>query len=551
MKVCIVGGVAGGASAAARLRRLDEDAQIILFEKGDFISYANCGLPYYIGGEIQNQEDLLVTSPQMLKNRFRIDVRVKSEVVKIDRKEKKILVKNLEQGTEYEENYDKLILSPGAAAKRPNLPGINSEGIFSVRDVTNTLEIDAYLEKYGVNSAIVVGGGFIGLEMAENLRRRELDVTLVEFENQVMAPLDLELANILHQELKKQGIALKLGRGVAAFEKNQDGAIEVSLTDGSKQTCGIVILAMGVSPRSELAKEAGLDLGVGNSISVNEYFQTSDPDIYAVGDAVCVTSGVTGQDVLIPLAGPANRQGRSAAENLIGRKTSNGKVVYGSSVVKVFDYTAACVGMNEKQLKKAGISYLKTYIFPNSHATYYPGAKQLNMKLLFDQTGKILGAQAVGLELVEKQIDVIATAMKLGGTVYDLEELELCYAPPYNSAKSPVNFLGFTAANILKGDMPVFYVEDLPNIDPKTAILLDVRSKAEVEALGMIPGFINIPVDSLRDHLDELDADKDIYVTCQVGLRGNIAARILLQKGYHVYNLSGGYRLYQLYQMEF
>lgn len=551
MKVCIVGGVAGGASAAARLRRLDEKAQIILFEKGEFISYANCGLPYYIGGEIKEQDDLLVTSPQMLKNRFQIDVRVKSEVVKIDRQEKKITVEDHATGKVYEESYDKLLLSPGAAPKRPQLPGIDSEGLFSVRDVNNTLEIDAYLEKNGVTSAVVVGGGFIGLEMAENLRKRDLDVTIVEFEPQVMAPLDRELANLLHQELIKNGVSLKLSRGVTAFAKKDDGTIAVSLTDNSQVVAGVVILAMGVAPRSELAKEAGLSLGVGNSIAVDEYFRTSDPDIYAVGDAISVKSGVTGAEILLPLAGPANRQGRSAAENMIGRKVSNGKVVYGSSVVKVFDYTAACVGMNEKQLKKAGVSYLKTYIFPNSHASYYPGAKQLNMKLLFAQDGKILGAQAVGMELVEKQIDVIAAVMKLGGTVYDLEELELCYAPPFNSAKSPVNFLGFTAANILKGDMPVFYVEDIPKIDLDTAILLDVRTKGEVAAMGTIPGAVNIPVDSLRDHLDELPKGKEIYVTCQVGLRGNIASRILLQNGYRAYNLSGGFKLYQLMQMEF
>lgn len=551
MKVCIVGGVAGGASAAARLRRLDEKAQIILFEKGEFISYANCGLPYYIGGEIKEQDALLVTSPQMLKNRFQIDVRVKSEVVKIDRQEKKITVQDHAAGKVYEESYDKLLLSPGAAPKRPRLPGIDSEGIFSVRDVNNTIEIDAYLEKNGVTSAVVVGGGFIGLEMAENLKKRELDVTIVEFDHQVMTPLDRELANLLHQELVRQGVSLKLNRGVSGFEKKADGSILVSLTDNSQVAAGIVILAMGVAPRTELAKEAGLDVGVGNSIAVDEYFRTSDPDIYAVGDAVSVRSGVTGEEVLIPLAGPANRQGRSAAENIIGRKVSNGKVVYGSSVVKLFDLTAACVGMNEKQLKKAGIGYLKTYIFPNSHASYYPGAKQLNMKLLFDRDGKILGAQAVGVEMVEKQIDVIAAVMKLGGTVYDLEEMELCYAPPFNSAKSPVNFLGFTAANILKGDMPVFYVEDLSKIDPETSILLDVRTSGEVAAMGTIPGAVNIPVDSLRDHLDELDHNKDIYVTCQVGLRGNIATRILLQNGYRAYNLSGGYKLYQLMEMEF
>ena len=550
MKICIVGGVAGGAGAATKLRRLNEQAEIILFEKGEDISYANCGLPYYIGGEIKQKEALLVTQPALLRKRFRIDVRTLSEVTQIHPEEKAIQVKNHLTGENYTETYDKLILSPGASPKKFPIEGIDLPGIFTVRNVRNTLEIDDYIQQNQVGSCVVVGGGFIGVEMAENLRLRGMEVTLVEFTDQIMAPLDQEMANILHQEIISKGINLKLGTGVSKLEAQPDHSLVVSLTNQSQIHCGMVVLAMGVAPESGLAQQAGLKLSVGNSIQVNEFFQTSNSDIYAVGDAIAVTNGVSGEEVLISLAGPANRQGRSVAANVLGQHQTNGKVAYGSSVVKVFDLVAASVGLNEKQLAKSNQNYLKTYVHPFSHATYYPGATQISMKMLFSPDGKILGAQAVGMENVEKQIDVIATVMKLGGTVYDLEELELCYAPPFNSAKSPVNMLGFTAANILKGEMPVFYAEQIPDIDRNESIFVDVSTPPEV-LMGTIPNAINIPLDELRERLGELDPNKKVYVTCRVGLRGNIATRILLQHGFDVYNLSGGYKTYRLVNTNF
>ncbi|WP_270740022.1 FAD-dependent oxidoreductase [Massilioclostridium coli] len=550
MKICIVGGVAGGAGAATKLRRLDEQAEIILFEKGEDISYANCGLPYYIGGEIKQKEALLVTPPALLRKRFRIDVRTSSEVTQIHPQEKVIQIRNHLTGESYTETYDKLILSPGASPKKFSIEGIDLPGIFTVRNVRNTLEIDEYIQKNQVNSCVVAGGGFIGVEMAENLRLRGMEVTLVEFTNQIMAPLDREMANILHQEIISKGVNLKLGTGVSKLESQSDHSLIVSLTDQSQIHCGMVVLAMGVTPENGLAQQAGLKLSVGNSIQVNEFFQTSNPDIYAVGDAIAVTHGVSGEEALISLAGPANRQGRSVAANVLGQHQTNGKIAYGSSVVKVFDLIAASVGLNEKQLAKSNQNYLKTYVHPFSHATYYPGATQISMKMLFAPDGKILGAQAVGAENVEKQIDVIATVMKFGGTVYDLEELELCYAPPFNSAKSPVNMLGFTAANILKGEMPVFYAEQIPQIDQENSIFVDVSTPPEV-LMGTIPNAINIPLDELRERLSELDPNKKIYVTCRVGLRGNIATRILLQHGFDVYNLSGGYKTYRLVNTTF
>ncbi len=546
MKICIVGGVAGGASAATRARRLLEDAEIIIFEKGEYVSYANCGLPYYIGGIIQEKADLLVAKPELLINRFRIDVRTKSEVTAIDRENKTVTVKNWNTGEVYTESYDKLLLSPGAEPKKPPIPGLDTEGVFTLRTVTDTFQIDEYLKEHQVKSAVVAGGGFIGIEMAENLRERGLEVVIVEFADQVMTPLDKEMAGILQNHLQQNGVQLKLNTGVAGIER-QGGELSVNLSDGGKLSAGIVLMSIGVAPESKLAADAGLKLGAGKSIAVNEYYQTSDPDIYAVGDAVSVHHLVGGFETLIPLAGPANKQGRAAAENMLGGTCTIGKGIQGSSVVKVFSLTAASTGINEKQANANGISYYKTYIYPQSHASYYPGATPITMKMLFNCEGKILGAQAIGFEGVEKRIDVLATAMRLGATVYDLEELELCYAPPYSSAKDPVNMLGFTASNILKGDMPVFYVEQLRDLDPTQVTLLDVRTPMEVSK-GAIPGFINIPLDTLRDHLDQLDREKPVYVTCQVGLRGYLATRILQQKGYTVYNLSGGYKAYQMYQ---
>lgn len=545
MKICIVGGVAGGASAATRLRRLSEDAEIVLFEKGEYISYANCGLPYYIGGTIRQKDALLVTKPELLRDRFRIDVRTHSEVLSIDREAKTLRVKNHETGKTYTEPYEKLILSPGAEPKRPPLPGMDLEGVFTLRTVTDTERIDAYLRAHEIKSAVVVGGGFIGVEMAENLKERGLDVTIVEFADQAVASLDREMAQILHRHLAEHGVELRLRTGLAGIARAGD-ALHVDLSDGTSLESGLVLLAMGVAPENRLAKEAGLRLGVGNSIAVDGTYRTSDPDIYAVGDAIGVTHLVGGQETLIPLAGPANKQGRLAAENALGGQKRAG-AVQGSSVLKVFDLTAASTGLNEKQAKALGLAYHKTYIHPQSHASYYPGATPISMKMLFDDEGKILGAQAVGYEGVEKRIDVLATAIRLHGTVYDLEELELCYAPPFSSAKDPVNMLGFTAANILKGDMPVYYAEDVSKLDPKTATLLDVSTAEEVR-MGTIPGYQNVPLDELRGRLGELDPEKPVYVTCRVGLRGYLATRILKQHGFEAYNLSGGIKTYQLVQ---
>ena len=549
MKVLIVGGVAGGASAATRLRRLDEKAHIILFEKGPYISYANCGLPYYIGGEIKERENLLVTKPALLRGRFGIDVRTDSEVVSIDRRAKTVAVQNHQTGETYTESYDKLLLSPGASPKKPDWEGVNLPGIFTIRNVPDTCAVDDFIRETGAKRAAVVGGGFIGVEMAENLTARGLSVTLMEYQEQVLPPLDPEMAAIVHTHLRQNGVNLALGTAVSGFEKAGTGIL-VKTGKGDLET-DLVILSVGVAPDSGLAKEAGLELGIGGSIAVNDNYQTSDPDIYAVGDAIQVRSRLTGQDTLLPLAGPANRQGRAAAESILGRKPSHSRDVLGSSILKVFQLTAAGTGLNEKQLKAAGIPYLKTYTHPASHAGYYPGGTPMSLKLLFGPDGKVFGAQAVGQDGVDKRMDVLATVIRLGGTVYDLQDLELCYAPPYSSAKDPVNMLGFTAANLLNGDMKDFYCEDLAGLDLDKVFLLDCRTPAEF-AMGTIPGAVNIPLDELRNRLEELPKDKPVYEFCQVGLRGYIAYRILTQHGFEVYNLSGGYKSYaqarELYQ---
>ena len=549
MKVLIVGGVAGGASAATRLRRLDEKAHIILFEKGPYISYANCGLPYYIGGEIKERENLLVTKPALLRGRFGIDVRTDSEVVSIDRRAKTVAVQNHQTGETYTESYDKLLLSPGASPKKPDWEGVNLPGIFTIRNVPDTCAVDDFIRETGAKRAAVVGGGFIGVEMAENLTARGLSVTLMEYQEQVLPPLDPEMAAIVHTHLRQNGVNLALGTAVSGFEKAGTGIL-VKTGKGDLET-DLVILSVGVAPDSGLAKEAGLELGIGGSIAVNDNYQTSDPDIYAVGDAIQVRSRLTGQDTLLPLAGPANRQGRAAAESILGRKPSHSRDVLGSSILKVFQLTAAGTGLNEKQLKAAGIPYLKTYTHPASHAGYYPGGTPMSLKLLFGPDGKVFGAQAVGQDGVDKRMDVLATVIRLGGTVYDLQDLELCYAPPYSAAKDPVNMLGFTAANLLNGDMKDFYCEDLAGLDLDKVFLLDCRTPAEF-AMGTIPGAVNIPLDELRNRLEELPKDKPVYEFCQVGLRGYIAYRILTQHGFEVYNLSGGYKSYaqarELYQ---
>ena len=549
MKVLIVGGVAGGASAATRLRRLDEKAHIILFEKGPYISYANCGLPYYIGGEIKERENLLVTKPALLRGRFGIDVRTDSEVVSIDRRAKTVTVQNHQTGETYTESYDKLLLSPGASPKKPDWEGVNLPGIFTIRNVPDTCAVDDFIRETGAKRAAVVGGGFIGVEMAENLTARGLSVTLMEYQEQVLPPLDPEMAAIVHTHLRQNGVNLALGTAVSGFEKAGTGIL-VKTGKGDLET-DLVILSVGVAPDSGLAKEAGRDWGMGARTPANDNYQTSDPTIYAVGDAIQVRSRLTGQDTLLPLAGPANRQGRAAAESILGRKPSHSRDVLGSSILKVFQLTAAGTGLNEKQLKAAGIPYLKTYTHPASHAGYYPGGTPMSLKLLFGPDGKVFGAQAVGQDGVDKRMDVLATVIRLGGTVYDLQDLELCYAPPYSAAKDPVNMLGFTAANLLNGDMKDFYCEDLAGLDLDKVFLLDCRTPAEF-AMGTIPGAVNIPLDELRNRLEELPKDKPVYEFCQVGLRGYIAYRILTQHGFEVYNLSGGYKSYaqarELYQ---
>lgn len=533
MKVVIIGGVAGGASCATRLRRLDESAEIVILERGENVSYANCGLPYFVGGEIKNESDLTVASPAFLRRRFAIDVRVRSEAVAVDVQKKTVHVREAD-GREYDESFDKLVLATGAAAKTF---GWGGAGVFTLKDVGDATGLADYIARNEVKSALVAGGGFIGVETAENLARIGLSVTLAEFAPQVLPPLDPELAVLLSEELERNGVRVLTSKAVKSITKEKDG-LRVVFADGDEIVTGVVVLALGVAPEVSLARSAGVAVAADGGIAVDGLMRTSVADIYAAGDAVSVL-GADGSEALVPLAGPANRQGRSVADNIAGAGSGNGRRVFGASVVKVCGLTAASVGLNEKQLVKAGREYIKAYALPFSHATYYPGAKQLTMKLLFDASGKVLGAQAVGAEGVEKQIDVIATVIRFGGDVRDLAEAELCYAPPYNSAKSPVNMLGFVACNILDGLAPTVYAESLP-VD---AEILDVRTPSEF-ASGHIEGSFNIPLDDLRDRLDELDKSKKYVVTCAVGLRGYLATRILLGRGYDAVNLSGGFRIY-------
>lgn len=535
MKVVIIGGVAGGASCATRLRRLDESAQIIVFERGDHVSYANCGLPYYVGGKIEREESLTVASPGFLRARFAIDVRVRSEVVGIDTANKTVRVRERE-GREYEESYDKLVLAPGAAAKTF---GWSGEGVFVLRDVNDAVGLASHIGSRSVKKALVAGGGFIGVETAENLVRRGVAVTLAEFAPQVMPPLDPEMALLVADELAKNGVAVRTGVGVSSVTTGKDG-VDVTFTDGSADTFGAVVLALGVTPETSLAKAAGIAIASDGGIAVDECMRTSVADVYAAGDAVSVT-GADGSETLAPLAGPANRQGRSVADNICGGSSSNGKRVLGASVVRAFGLTAASVGRNEKQLKKSGERFFKVYAFPFSHATYYPGAAQMALKLLFAPDGRVLGAQGAGAESVEKQMDVISAAMKFGGSVRDLAEMELCYAPPFNSAKSPVNMLGFIACNVLDGLVRTVSAEDVGEED----FVLDVRTPQEFAA-GHIADSVNIPLDELRERLGELPRDTKITVTCAVGLRGYIAARVLAGHGFDAVNLTGGFRMYSM-----
>lgn len=545
-KVLIVGGVAGGASAAARLRRLDETAEIIMFEKGEHISFANCGLPYYIGGTIEQRDALLVQTPEKMRARFNIDVRVKNEVLSIDRDKKEVKVKDLNSGKVYKESYDYLVLSPGASPIKPPIPGIDSPNIFTLRNIPDTDAIKEYVDNKKPKRAVVVGGGFIGIEMAENLYDRGLEVSIVEMADQVMGPIDFDMAQIVHQHIKSKDVKLYLKDGVKEFEY-KNGVTTVTLQSGKTLDADIVILAIGVRPDSKLAIDCGLEVNQRGGIIVDEYLRTSDKNIYAIGDAIEVVDFVNGSKTMIPLAGPANKQGRIVANNIAGREEKY-KGTQGTSIAKVFDLTVASTGNNEKILNRMGKKYGKDYkialIHSKSHAGYYPGAIPMTIKLIFNLKGKILGAQIVGYDGVDKRIDVIASAIRFGGTIYDLKELELAYAPPYSSAKDPVNMVGFTAENILKRDVDVIMCNELEKLDKNEAIILDVRDEIERE-LGYIEGSINIPLDELRNRLNELDKEKLIIPYCAIGLRGYLAARILKQNGFKkVKNLSGGYTTY-------
>lgn len=544
MKVLIIGGVAGGATAAARLRRLDENAEIIILERGGFVSYANCGLPYYVGGTIQHKKALTLQTPASFWRRFRVEVRVHNEVLAIHPQQKSVEIKCLDDGSVYTETYDKLILSPGAKAVRPPLPGIDDARIFTLRTVEDTYRIKEYMDETSPATAVVVGGGFIGLEMAENLVQAGVKTTLVQLDNQVMLPLDYDMACEVHAYLRSQGVHLLLEQRVEGFAP-QNGTLQVRLAGGQALSADMVVLAIGVQPETQLAKAAGLHLGGKEAIVVNEHMQTSAADIYAVGDAVEIRHFVTGQKTLVSLAGPANKQGRIAADNICGRRsTFNG--AQGSSVIKLFSMTVATTGINEKTAKAVGIVYDKVLNYTASHATYYPGATDMTIKTLFNpENGKILGAQIVGFEGVDKRIDVLATAIRAGMTAADLEELDLAYAPPYSSAKDPVNMAGFTIENVRSGLVRQHHWHDVPALPRDGSVtLLDTRTEMEF-ARGHIAGAVNIPLDELRDRLQELEQVKPVYVNCFSGLRSYIACRILTQNGFWCSNLSGGYRFYE------
>lgn len=546
MKLLIVGGVAGGASAAARARRLSEDAHIVLFERGPDVSFANCGLPYYLGGEIADRDKLLVVTPERLRTRLNLDVRTRTSVEAIDRAGKKVRARDLATGREYEEAYDKLILAPGAAPIRPPLPGIDSPGIFTLRNLQDMDRIKAKLDQ-GVRQAVVVGAGFIGLELVENFVRRGIATTVVELQDQVLPPFDKEMTTPIAEELANKGVSLLLGQSAEAFESSPDGLV-VRLKSGQRLPAQLVVLGVGVRPENKLAVEAGLEVGPRGGIRVNEHLQTSDPDIYAVGDAIEVKDFVTGDPAQVPLAGPANRQGRIAADNIFGRMVRY-RGTQGTAIVRVFDRTAALTGASEKALRRAKRAYRKVYVHPTHHASYYPGAQAMTLKLLFDpETGKVLGAQAVGGEGVDKRIDVLAVAVQAGMTVFDLEEMELAYSPQYGSAKDPINMAGFVASGLLRGDHPQEDVEAvLAAPAGERPFLLDVRTPQEF-AGGHVPDAVNIPVDDLRSRLGELPHDHEIAVYCQVGQRGYLATRILRQAGYAAANVGGGYKSYTLFQ---
>ena len=543
-KVLIVGGVAGGASAAARLRRLNENIEIIVFEKGEYISFANCGLPYYVGESIKERDALLLQTPDKMKARFNIDVRINSEVISIDANKKTIKVNSRFDG-EYEENYDYLVLSPGAKPIKPNLPGIDSNKIFQVRNLPDIDNIKQYVDNKNAKNAVVIGGGFIGIEMAENLKERGIQVTLIEAAPHILTPLDSEFSVLVEKELNENGISIILEDKVTGFD-DRGLDIKVKLSSGKEIVCDMIVSAIGVTPDTEFIKGSGIDLGERGHIKVDDHMRTNKDGVFAVGDAISVRDFVNGNETFIPLAGPANRQGRIVADN-IANIDSKYKGTLGTSIIKIFDMIAASTGNNERTLNRYGIKYNKVYLHPMSHAGYYPNSTPLTIKVLYDVEGKILGAQALGYEGVDKFIDVIATTIKFGGTMNDLTELELAYAPPFLSAKSPANMAGFMAQNQSKSLIDVINIDELKDFNPEKSILLDVRDREEV-INGAIKDSINIPVNDLRENLDKLEKDKEILIYCAVGIRGYIAGRILSNNGFKVKNLNGGYKTYSNYE---
>ncbi|MFC5079792.1 Coenzyme A disulfide reductase [Vibrio thalassae] len=556
-KILIVGGVAGGASAAARARRLSEEAEIIMFERGPFVSFANCGLPYHIGGDITDRSKLLLQTPESFLARFNVDVRVMNEVMSINRPAKTVTVKNLVDGSEYTESYDYLLLSPGAAPFVPAIPGVDNPLTHTLRNIPDMDRIIATIQDNKPQHATVVGGGFIGLEMMEAFHQLGIKTTLIEMADQVMTPVDKEMAGFAHAEIKQRGIDLRLGAALECVEyqaeishskrtsedQHQSGTLHLTLNNGESFNTDILIMSIGVRPENKLAQSAGLQLGSFGGITVNKYLQTSDPYIYAVGDAIEDPDFVTGKPSFVPLAGPANRQGRMAADNMLGRKESY-QGTQGTAIVKIFDLAMASVGKNEKTLQRDSIAYEKVYVHTASHAGYYPGSELISLKLLFSpKDGKILGAQATGKDGVDKRIDVLAVAQRAGMTVEQLQHLELTYAPPFGSAKDVINQAAFVANNILKGDATPIHFNEIDNLH-QDQLLLDVRNPGELEKVGFIEGAINIPVDQLRHRMNELPKDKEIIIYCQVGLRGNVAYRQLVNNGYKARNLIGGYRTY-------
>lgn len=567
-KIVIVGGVAGGASAAARARRLSETAEIIVLERGEFVSFANCGLPYHISGEIETRDVLLLQTPDSFKQRFNVDVRVFNEVIAIDKDKKEVTVRRILTGEVYQESYDKLLLSPGASPVKPPIPGINSNHVFSLRNIPDMDQILSRLLIEKPKHATVVGGGFIGLEMVEALHHLGINVTLLELADQVMAPVDREMANMLHQKMAEKGVDLRLNIGLTAISElniqpaepeatgeydkpiEHNNTLELMLSTGDMLKTGLVILAIGVKPETMLADQAGLELGVRGGIKVDSRMCTSDADIFAVGDAVETEDFVTALPSLVPLAGPANRQGRIAADNMLGRREVYRRT-QGTSICKLFDMAIGSTGLNEKTLKRLKMSYEKIYVHTASHATYYPGAHPVTLKLLFNPVdGEILGAQAVGLDGIDKRIDVLTVAQRARMSVYTLQDLELTYAPPFGSARDVVNQAGMVASNVLKGDEAICHTEELL-LGASDQIVLDVRNPPELEASGTFPNAINIPLDQLRQRLHELPKDKELLVACQVGLRGHVACRMLIQHGFKVRNLTGGFKTYQMVTAKF